>query len=467
MVRKLSFLLLIVLVTISSVFTVTGTADASYDAGVDTVILVDAGSGKILYQQNADQALPPASMTKMMSEYIILEAINNGEIAWDDIVPVSEYLAGLSHDRGLSNVPMRIDEEYTVRELYEAVAIYSANGATMALAELIEGSEGAFVERMNETGKEIGMGTTLRDAGEEYGIDSIDDVADEGLGDFQFVNSTGLPNHLLNGNHPEGTGENEDNYMSAKAAAVLAYHLVNDYPEVLETASIPEKIFRDGTEDAVTMQNWNWMLEGTQLTELDNEYIDGLKTGHTNAAGFTFTGTGERDGQRFVSVVMGAQSEVERFNETERLMSWGFNNFSAHELFPADMTLEGHETVPVAKGKEDGVAIASSEAITMVIQEEDLEAYSYSFEVDESLLTASGKLEAPIEEGTVVGQLVVTYNGESDEAYLPGEEGSTSVDVVTTENVERAGWFSLMLQGIGNFFAGLWSTVADTVRGWF
>ncbi len=460
--------MVILMVSFASVFTYTGTAEASYEPGVGTVILVDADSGKILFEQNAEVALPPASMTKMMSEYLILEAINDGDISWDTTVPVSEYLAGLSHNRSLSNVPMRIDEEYTVEELYESVAIYSANAATMALAELISGSEGSFVEKMNERGSEIGMGTTLREAGDEYGLDNLEEIASEELGDFQFVNSTGLPNHLLDGNHPDGTGETEDNFMSAKASAILAYHLVNDYPEVLDTAKIPEKIFREGTEDAITMQNWNWMIEGTQLSDLDNEDVDGLKTGHTNAAGYTFTGTAERDGQRLVSVVMGAESEVDRFNETGRILDWGFENFSEQELFPADMTLDGYETLPVKKGQEEEVTIASTDAISMVIHEDDLEAYSYSVQLDEDQLSEDGELEAPIESGMVVGQMVIEYEGENEETFLPGEGGeTTSVDIVTTGEVERAGWFSLTFQSIGDFFSGMWTNVADTVRGWF
>ncbi|WP_416148079.1 D-alanyl-D-alanine carboxypeptidase family protein [Salipaludibacillus sp. HK11] len=463
--KKVSVWMLILMVFFSGVFTFTGTASASYEPNVDTVILVDAESGRILYEQNAEVPLPPASMTKMMSEYLILEAINDGDISWDTIVPVSEYLAGLSHRPGLSNVPMRINADYTVEELYDSVAIYSNNSGTMALAELISGSEGAFVEKMNERGTELGMGTTLREAGEG----SLAEIAEEQLGDFQFVNSTGLPNRLLeDGNHPEGTGQNEDNYMSAYATAVLAFHLVNDYPEVLESASIAEKVFREGTDDAITMQNWNWMIEGTQLPDLDNEDVDGLKTGHTNAAGYTFTGTAERDGQRLVSVVMGADSEVERFNETARLMDWGFENFSVQELFPADMTLDDYETLPVKKGKEEEVTIASTEAISMVIHEDDIDSYSYSVQLDEAQLSENGELEAPIEPGMVVGQLVIDYDGDNEISYLPGQDDRvTSIDIVTTGEVERAGWFSLTMKGIGDFFSGIWTSVAETVRGWF
>ncbi|MGJ9385888.1 D-alanyl-D-alanine carboxypeptidase family protein [Salipaludibacillus sp. CF4.18] len=467
MVRKISMWSLIFMFSIASVFSFAGTGEASFEASVDTVILVDGETGRILHQQNVDNPMPPASMTKMMSEYLILEAINNGDISWEDTVPINDYLAELSHDRSLSNVPLNVDEEYSVLDLYESVAIYSANASAMALAELIAGSEGEFVKMMNAKGEELGLGTLLRDAGEEYGMDNLAEIFEAELGDFQFVNSTGLPNRLLEGNHPEGTDETEDNYMSAKAAATLGYHLVNDYPEVLETAGIAEKTFREGTADEIVMQNWNWMLEGTQYSDLDYEYVGGLKTGFTESAGYTFTGTAEKEGQSLISVVMKADSESHRFNETERLMEWGFDNFSIQEVFPENMTLDGYESLPVTKGQKDQVEIVSTEAVSLLTHKDDEEAYSYTVELDEEQLNEDGELEAPIEEGQVVGQLVINYNGEQEEEYLFGEElEARTVDIVATEEVERSGWFTLMFKGIGDFFSGLWTSVIDTVKGW-
>ena len=213
-------------------------AEAAFDIEAESAILVDAKTGKILFQKNIDQPLPTASMTKMMSEYLILEAIKEGKISWDQEVPISDFVRELSLETNLSNVPLRQDETYTVRQLYESVAIYSANASTIALAELIAGSETEFVKMMNEKGEELR------------------------LGDFKFVNSTGLNNSDLKGRHPEGTGENEENIMSARATAKLAFALLRDYPEVLETASIPKLDFRAGPNEVITMENWNWMLPG-------------------------------------------------------------------------------------------------------------------------------------------------------------------------------------------------------------
>ncbi|CAM4018001.1 D-alanyl-D-alanine carboxypeptidase family protein [Alkalicoccus chagannorensis] len=451
-----------------TIFAYTQTAEATFQPSVDTIMLVDAETGQVLLEENAQQPLPPASMTKMMSEYLILEAINDGDMSWDDEVSISDFHAELSHDQALSNVMLRTDETYSVEELYESVAIYSANAATMALAEHMSGSEGAFVETMNERGEEIGMGETLREAGEAMGSDSLEETAAAGEGDFQFVNTTGLPNHLLNGSHPDGTGEEEDNYMTAEAAAVLGFHLVNDYPEVLEAASIPEMTFREGTDDAIDMMNWNWMIEGTQSPDLDYEYIDGLKTGHTEAAGFTFTGTAERDGQRFISVVMGADSESHRFQETESVMEWGFDNFSEEEIFAAGLTPEEQEEIDVVNGEAESVGIESTDSVSHFVMEDEEEAFSYDVQLDEEMLTDDGALDAPVEAGTVIGQMQVSFDGERDVRYLNDDMGrDLTVDLVTTEDVERSGWFTLTMNNVGSFFSGLWSGVTSTVRGWF
>ncbi|SDZ67347.1 D-alanyl-D-alanine carboxypeptidase (penicillin-binding protein 5/6) [Evansella caseinilytica] len=468
--KRISILSLLFVVSFMSVFIGGVPANANYQSDVlETGILIDADTGKILYEKNIDQPLPPASMVKMMSEYLILEAISNGDISWDDTVTINDFLVNdLSKQRELSNVPLRADEEYTVRELYESVAIYSANASVMALAEHIAGSEGKFVEMMNEKGKELGMGKVLREEGAQYGMTDLDEIAEAGLGDFEFVNSSGLPNNLLNGNHPEGTEANDDSYMSARATAILAYHLVNDFPEVLETASIPKKTFKEGTEDAIDMDNWNWMLEGSIEPQHDYKYIDGLKTGSTNSAGFCFTGTAEKDGQRLISVVMGLEVRGDRFSETERLMEYGFNNFSRQELFPADLKLEGYETIPVVKGKEDEISISTAEAVSAFIREGEEELYNYTVTFDDSLFDDQERLIAPVEENTVIGKMVVEYTGDEEETYLQGD-GMTarSVDIVTNEAVEKAGGFTLFFRGIGEFFSGLWNSIAETVSGWF
>lgn len=417
---------------------------ANFDTNAYNSILIDADTGKILFQKNIDILLPIASMSKMMSEYLVLEAINSGKVTWDQHVPISAHVAEISHNTSLSNVHLRVDETYTVKELYESVAIYSANGATMALAELIAGSYGQFVELMNDTAERIGMG--------EYGQD------------FKFVNSTGLPNKYLIGQHPVGSADDE-NLMTTRATAILAYRLINDYPEVLDTASIPRKVFKEGTDDSINMDNWNFMLPDLVF---GYQYVDGLKTGYTSAAGYCFTGTAKKDGQRVISVVMKTDSMEDRFAETKRLMDYGFNNFLLKELIPAGYQLDGYEQLPVAKGKEREVSISTSEPLSVMMKQGEEELYSLELVLDESLFDEQGNLVAPIEKGQKVGYMKANYSGDVNHDFIVADASSSEqVDVILNHSVEKAGWFSLTMRAIGGFFSNIWSSIADTVSGWF
>lgn len=419
---------------------------ANFDTNAYNSIMLDAETGKILFQKNIDILLPIASMSKMMSEYLVLEAINTGKIRWDQIVPISSEVAAVSHNTSLSNVHLRIDEQYTVKELYESVAIYSANGATMALAELISGSYPQFVKLMNDTAVRLGMGL-------------------EGQ-DFKFINSTGLPNKYVPENMRfNGTSEIDENLMTARATATLAYQLINNYPEVLETASIPRKVFKEGSTDQIRMDNWNWMLPELVY---GFEYTDGLKTGFTNAAGYCFTGTAKKDGQRVISVVMKTESPQQRFDETKRLMDYGFNNFAIQQLIPAGFQLEDFESLPVSKGKEREVGISTSEALSVMMKNGEEELYSLELILDESLFDEEGKLIAPIEKGQQVGYMKVNYHGDVNHEFIVPEAAlSEQVPVVLNESVEKAGWLSLTIRAIGGFFSGIWTSVATTVKGIF
>ncbi|MEB1807388.1 MAG: D-alanyl-D-alanine carboxypeptidase [Bacillaceae bacterium] len=413
------------------------------DLDTNSSVLVDASSGKILYQKNIDELLKVASMSKMMSEYLILEAINNGTITWEQSVPISNLVQQISHNNSLSNVYLRQDETYTVKELYESVAIYSANGATMALAELIAGSEESFVTMMNDKAMELGLG--------EYGVD------------YKFVNSTGLPNHYLLGQHPEGTTENDENELTVRATAKLAFYLLNDYPEVLETASIERMIFKEGTADFIQMDNWNWMLPGLVYGYPD---VDGLKTGFTSQAGYSFTGTAERDNIRLITVVTKTSSPEERFNETKKLLDYGFSQFSVEEILPQGYKGEGYETFEVAGGKEREVAVSTKESLTIFILKGEKGNYSPVFTLNPDRLNERGELIAPIEKGEVIGTISLEYTGENQYEFIAGN-AFKQVEVITDEAVEKAGFFSRGIRSTGDFFLDLWRTVFDIVKGWF
>lgn len=418
--------------TLLTAFTNVPTASAKVqgpDINAEASITVDYETGQILQGNRIDEPLGIASMTKMVVEYIVFEELEAGNINWDTEIIISDYAYQVSQDYALSNVPLRNGEKYTLRELYEAMAIYSANGATIAIAEAIAGSEPAFVDRMQKT------------------------VESFGIKDAFLVNSTGLNNSDLKGNIYTGTAEDAENTMSARSVAKITNRIVRDYPEILETASIPKLTFREGTSDAINMVNWNMMLEGLLF---ERKGVDGLKTGTTNFAGSTFTGTAKEGDRRVITVVMKAgDDKTTRFVETNKMMDFGFNNFSSEVVTDGWAEKVEYKPLAVADGKEDVVNYEPSEALEMLIQlgdnvEEDV---TYTIEWDSNVVKEDGTVEAPISKGTEVGRLVANYSG-NELGYLE-EDKVSSVPLVTTEAVDKIGIFGQIWAGIIGFFEGI------------
>ncbi|WP_418303022.1 serine hydrolase [Neobacillus drentensis] len=423
-------------------------AEAGLNVNADGAIMVDGETGRVLYQKNADSPLGIASMTKMMTEYLLLDAVKHGKVKWDQEYTVSDLVYKISQPTGLSNVPLRLGEKYNVRELYEAMAIYSANGTTIALAEVIGGSETNFVKMMNDKAKKLGLKNS------------------------KFVNSTGLNNKDYNGEQPQGTGAEEENVMSPRDVATLAYHLINDYPDVLKTASTPKKVFREGTDDRIVMQNWNWMLPSLVY---GYQGMDGLKTGTTDFAGYCFTGTASRDGKRFITVVQNAKDVSgkndgykARFGETKKMLDYAFSNFTKETLVPKHYQVKGQKTVPVIKGKEDQVKIYTKSAINMIIQNGGKQDYKPVLVLDKNKLNKNGELTAPIKKGEKIGYLTVAPKSGEKVSFLTSEGGQqVKVDVIAVNGVEKSNWFVLMMRGVGNFFGDVWHGISTAVKGWF
>lgn len=433
----LAFVLLITTLTLQPL---TANAQDPLDLNAESAILVDGNTGQILYEKNADVALPPASMTKMMTEYLVLEAIDEGKISWDTTTQISDYAYSISANVLFSGIGLTQNKDYVVKDLYNAMAVFSDNATTIALAELVGGSESEFVKMMNAKAEELG------------------------LSEYKFVNSSGLDNSSLGDNIPEGTDPNGSNLLSAKSSAQLAYHLVNDYPESLDISSQIEVDF-----EGYTVENLNWMLphEATFLQPFHYEGMDGLKTGNTELAGYTFTGSAERDGKRLITVVMKTSSKAERFQETAKLLDYGFNNFQSEDLFAAGYQSKDQPTLPVAKGKEDTVNVSISEGISIPIQAEEKEFYSLEYSIDEEKLNEDGELIAPIEKGAKIGTANLVYDGEAEDFGSILGEGNLSVDLVSDEAVEKSNWFMLTLGAVGDFFGNVFTTSVDWIKGLF
>lgn len=438
--KSLSFILAALVMTTSLIVQpFTAQAAEAIDLNAESAILVDAETGKILYAKNPNEALPPASMTKMMTEYLVMEAIENGDIDWDTTTKISDYAYSISANPSFSGIGLKQNKEYKVEDLYKAMATFSDNATTIALTELIAGSEGEFVKLMNKKGEEMG------------------------LPEFKFVNSTGLENSLLGDNYPEGTDPEGSNLLSARSAALLAYHLVNDFPQALEISGETEVEF-----EGYTVENLNWMLkhEASFLKPYYYEGMDGLKTGHTELAGYCFTGTAERDGKRLISVVMKTKSEDERFKETAKLMDYGYSKFKSEELFPAGYQLKGKSSLPVAKGKDNTVDVSIKDAVTIPIKSDDKEKYSIKYTIDKDKLNANGELKAPIKKGQKVGTAELVFEGENDYGYIFTDKDK-SIDIVANKDVEKSNWFMLTLSAIGNFFVDLFHSAVDWIKGLF
>lgn len=396
---------------------------------VKSAIMVEATTGRVLYKMNENTPLPPASMTKMMTELLVLEAIKNGKFTWDDKVTTSEY-GHFMGKYGGSRVFLAMGEERTVRELYEAMAIYSANDATVMLAEFIAGTEENFAKMMNQKAADLGMENS------------------------HFLTSSGFPAEELGEYRPNIEG---DHVMSARDAAILAREIITKYPEALEIAKIPKKIFREGEANPVVMANWNWMLPGLVY---EFQGVDGLKTGHTDAAKYCFTGTAVRNGMRVITVIFGAESEAKRFAETKKLMTYGFNNYKMETLVSKDKPIEGFAEAEVKKGKELQVGVVPEKDLVFPIRPDEKDLYKTTATVNDVI--------APVKKGQPIGKVTVQYSGKDVNEYItPEVEKNAGVNLVAEQEVEEAGWIRLFFRAIKNFVAGIFGGLVESITGLF
>ena len=406
-------------------------AGNSPEVNANAALAIEFETGKVLLNQNADEQLGIASMTKMLVEYILFETIKEGKLSWDDELSVSDYAQQVSQNYILSNVPLRVDEKYTVREMYEALAIYSANGATIVLTEAIAGSEPAFVDMMK---KKV----------EEWGIK-----------DYHLVNTTGLNNSYLNGNLYPGSDEKDENSMTARGIATVATKLLQDYPEVLQTSSVSEKVFREGTADAISMKNWNWMLPGL-IYERKN--VDGLKTGTTDYAGASITSTAKESDRRVITVVMGAgdgqKNKAQRFQETGKVLDYSFNNWESFEVAKEGEVVKAIEPLDVSKGKEKTLALSAGSSLAVTAPKgTEADKFVITFKPNEKLFDDNGAIIAPVEKGTEVGKFVIQTEGD-ELGYLNGAK-EEEVPAIAAETVKKANVFSLAMTWVKGSFSNL------------
>lgn len=314
-------------------------------------VLMDYETGKILASSNEDVRLAPASMTKMMTSYIIEQKLQKGELTEDEKVRMNEsaWCRGSSQE---SCMYVPLDGSATVLEMLQGIIIQSGNDASKAMAEHISGNEGTFAHLMNQEAKRIGMNNT------------------------NFVNSTGMPA--------------QNHYSSAKDMAILAQHIIAD-----NSKYYPLYAKKDFTYNNIKQNNRNTLL-------FTDPSVDGLKTGHTAEAGYCLTASSKRGGMRLISVIFGANSEAERTRQTRELFNWGYQNFENIHVKSGKEVLN---TPTVWFGKENSVKLGLVEDFSIIVPKGEKPTIS-------TKMAIQSNIKAPIQQGQVLGKLITSVDGQ-------------------------------------------------------
>lgn len=340
-------------------------------ANIDTIakqaILIDVSTNTVLFEKNADQRMPPSSMSKIMTMYMVFDAIKKGRLSLDHTLPVSERAWRMQG----SKMYVELHNSIKVDDLIKGVIVQSGNDACIVLAEGLAGSEEAFAEQANAKARELGLTNTT------------------------LTNATGWPdpNHL----------------MTARDLSTLAKRLITDFPEYYHYYSI-----REFTYHGIKQGNRNPLL-------YRNIGADGMKTGHTEVAGYGLTASAIRDGRRLVLVVNGLPNMQARADESARLIEWGFREFNTYTLFKAGDTIE---QVPVWLGEQETVPVTVAADLNQTMARTDRPNMKVT-------LVTNAPVAAPLAKGTPVGKLVISAPG------APTRE----VPVVAAADVGRLGFF--------------------------
>lgn len=344
-------------------------------------LLIDADTGEVLVEHNSDEPLPPASLTKMMTSYLVSKEIANGTIKEEDMVNVSVKAWRM----GGSKMFIREGTQVSVMDLLKGVIIQSGNDASVALAEHVAGSEDAFVDLMNQQAARLGMHSTV------------------------FKNSTGWPA--------------EGHVTTARDLATLSRALIREFPE--HYALYSEKYF---SYNGINQANRNRLL-------FRDPTVDGIKTGHTDEAGYCLVSSAVRDGMRLIAVVMGARNDEARAVESQKLLTYGFRYYQTHKLYSLG---EEISATRVWSGMQNNLSLGVADDVFVTIPRGGHGRLKATMHVD-------GVIKAPIAAGQELGSIVVELDGKQ----------LLDVPLVARESVEPAGFFARLWDGIKLFFLNL------------
>ncbi len=319
---------------------------------VRSAVLIERDTGKVLFEKNSQEELPPASMTKIMTMLLIMEAIDQGKLSWNEKIRASEYAASM----GGSQIFLEPGEEMTTKEMLKGIAIGSGNDASVAMAERIGGSEEAFVDMMNKKAKELGLKHTF------------------------FKNTTGLP---VSGH-----------YSSAHDMAIMAKELLK-YEDITKFTGMYEAYLREKTDKKF------WLVNTNKLVRF-YPGVDGLKTGFTGEAKYCLTATAQKDGMRVIAVVFGAPTSKDRNAQVTKMLNYAFNQYQTHPMYKRNQVIS---KTHVSKGKEKTVEAVTSEPLSLLTKKGEK-----TKDVKQKVILEKG-LDAPIHKGDKIGTIKLIKDG--------------------------------------------------------
>ena len=384
-----------------------------FNVSAKHAIAIEATTGKVLYEKDATTPDGVASMTKILTAYMVYKAVDQGKITWDTEVDISDYPFNLTVDSEVSNVPLD-SRKYTVKQLLDATLISSANSTAIALAEKISGSESAFVDTMTAQLKEWG------------------------ITDAKLFNASGLNNKYLGDNRYPGSKADDENTMSALDVAIIADHLIKDYPQVLEITKQSETDFEGDNK----LTTHNYMLEGQ-----DNyrEGVDGLKTGTTEFAGASFVAHSNENCMSLITVVMnaynGGEDEAARFTATNELLDYVTQNWEIKTLNTNGQIVKKND-IKVADGDRKTISARLESDLTVV---QKINSRNDSVKIQAKTVTA------PIKKGDTIGTAIYDDKDLVGTSYI---SDPPQVDVTANQSIKKSFFLKVWWNHILNFFTG-------------
>ncbi|MDN4834173.1 D-alanyl-D-alanine carboxypeptidase family protein [Ligilactobacillus salivarius] len=381
------------------------------DLEAKSAIAIDAKTGQIIYAKDDKQTYPVASMSKLLTAYILLQAIHEGKITWETKVTPTITEVDISNNTELTNVPLKEGHSYTIKQLYQAMLVGSANAATMLIGNAISGTQTKFIDKMRETAKSLG------------------------ITDAKIYSANGLTAKYLDDEKYPNTDENAENEFSVRDMAIISQKLIEKYPEILETTKLTKVDFNDNGE-ITTISNTNELLQDNS-----NLGIDGLKTGTSDAAGYCFASTTNKDGHRIITVIAGAKDNDARFDQTKNLLNYIYNNY---DYLAVSTNQALRQDVKVKYGKQSSVSAIIGNDLSLWVPKNTREKA-----LQIKLTSKSSAIEAPIKQGETVGDYQITIAGN-----LGFIDGST--DLKTKALAANS------VEGI-NIFIKWWQMLTDAI----